>query len=178
MGASDDNIRQEMIRLLPRLRAFGWSLTRDVTRADDLVQQTCEKALRGLAGFEPGTRLDAWLFRIMRNSFLDAQRGPRHLELATDINEVDIGTDQDAARIEDRLELRAVARAMSALDQGQREVLMLVGVEGLRYREAAEALDLPIGTVMSRLARARRSLAAMLGRTPPGAEKEVRHEGH
>ncbi|MFC0278407.1 sigma-70 family RNA polymerase sigma factor [Falsigemmobacter intermedius] len=176
MNTEHEKIRQEMILLLPRLRAFGWSLTRDAAAADDLVQLTCEKALRALSSFEYGTRLDAWMFRIMRNSFLDERRGPRHLALAADISEREIEDLNGAARIEDRLELRAVGRAMAALDPGQREVLMLVGVEGLRYREAAEALGLPIGTVMSRLARARRALAAMLGRSDD-TTKEVRHEG-
>jgi len=161
-----------MIALLPRLRAFAWSLTRDTARADDLVQQACEKALRNPDSYTPGTRLDAWMFRILRNSFIDERRGPRHLELAAHIDGLEIASGESSARIEDRLELRAVGRAMSALDSEHREVLLLVGVQGLRYREAAEALEVPIGTVMSRLARARRALAAMVGRQPQAGSRE------
>lgn len=157
-----DETKREMIALLPRLRAFARALTRDASRADDLVQQVCEKALRNLDKFEAGSRLDAWLFRIMRNSWIDDRRAPRHLELAIDISETELPDISGSNVVLDKLELTAVAKAMAALDQSQREVLMLVGVEGLRYKEAAEVLDLPIGTVMSRLARARRALMAMI----------------
>nr|WP_245243239.1 RNA polymerase sigma factor [Pararhodobacter sp. SW119] len=155
-----------MIEMLPRLRAFARSLTRDQTQADDLVQVTCEKALRNLAGFTPGTRLDSWLFRILRNAWIDEVRTRVPQETIEDSEAAGRLVSIDGPRrTEARLELAAVGRAMEALPEDQRSVLMLVCVEGLRYREAAAALGVPEGTVMSRLSRARVALAATLGMT-------------
>lgn len=156
-----ETIKREMIELLPRLRAFARALTKDATRADDLVQIGCEKALRHLDGYTPGTRLDAWLFRILRNAWIDQHRAERHLRLSTDISDHEIA-DPVGDHAEARLELQAVQRAMAALAPDQREVLQLIGIEGMRYRDAAEALALPLGTVMSRLARGRRALHDLL----------------
>lgn len=152
-----------MIALLPRLRAFGRALTKDQTLADDLVQLSCEKALRNFHGYSQGTRLDAWLFRIMRNTWIDDRRSA-HTRLSTEWPEEDIAADPEGNVIEARSDLRNVARAMAKMEPEQREVLMLIGVSGLKYGEAAEALELPIGTVMSRLARARKKLAQLIGR--------------
>lgn len=162
MGSATDEIKTEMIRLLPRLRAFARSLTQTRHGADDLVQQTCEKALRHLEGFTPGTRLDSWLFRIMRNGFIDETRARRRLEPIEDVDEAVLAGEDGRETTLARLQLQAVERAMLALPEEQRVILMLVCVEGMRYREVAEALEIPEGTVMSRLARARRALAAML----------------
>lgn len=162
-----DPIRAEMIALLPRLRAFARSLTRAQDTADDLVQATCEKALRNIGAFTPGTRLDAWLFRIMRNTWIDTTRARRDHTALDDLGEgvEPMGVDGRVVT-ESRLQLAAVARAVDALPEEQRSVLMLVCVEGMRYREAAAALGIPEGTVMSRLARGRAALGAMLdGRT-------------
>lgn len=157
-----EQIKAEMVQLLPRLRAFARSLTQNRAAADDLVQTTCEKALRNLDDFEVGTRLDSWLFRIMRNGFIDQTRACRRLEPIDGAPETAlIGEDgRDTAHA--RLELQAVERAMAALPEDQRSVLMLVCVDGMRYREVAAALDIPEGTVMSRLSRARRALTVML----------------
>lgn len=159
---SDFNeIKAELIALLPRLRAYGRAITRDATAADDLVQIACEKALKNLGSYQRGTRLDAWMFRIMRNAWIDDRRANRHYQL---VDEDDAAQAEAAVdRTEAHMELRSVARAMSEMSEEQREVLMLVGVNGMKYRDAAEALGLPIGTVMSRLARARQNLSAMLG---------------
>lgn len=160
MVAGHEEIKAGMVRMLPRLRAFARSLARSGPAADDLVQQTCEKALRNLDGFTPGTRLDSWLFRIMRNGWIDDARARRPLAPLEDAAAV---AGEDGREVtQHRLDLRAVERAMDSLPGEQREVLMLVCVEGMRYREVALALDIPEGTVMSRLSRARRALAAML----------------
>jgi len=155
-----DQIRTEMINLLPRLRAYARSLTRSADAADDLVQQGCEKALRNIGSFQPGTRMDVWLFRIMRNSWIDICRARRDTvaldELAAAGHEL-MG-DDGRRTTEARLHLSAVERAMSALPQEQQDVLSAVCVAGLGYREAAALLGLPQGTVMSRLSRARRAL--------------------
>lgn len=168
-----DDVRQQIIDLLPRLRAFARSLAPSWDQADDLVQLTVEKGLRNLSGFAEGTRLDSWLFRIMRNAWIDQLRATRHV---VEIGQVDAAQQlmgEDGRRVtEARLELERVRGAMAGLPQEQREVLMLVCVEGLRYREAADALDIPVGTVMSRLARARSALASDLGMLPETAPKK------
>lgn len=162
-----DTIRSEMIGMLPRLRAFARSLTRAQDTADDLVQVTCEKALRNLSAFVPGTRLDAWLFRIMRNAWIDQARARREtVAIGTGEGEVEIEGEDGRVVAESRLELAAVRRAIDALPEEQRSVMLLVCVEGMRYREAALALDIPEGTVMSRLSRARLALAAALNARP------------
>ena len=162
-----DAIKTEMIQLLPRLRAFARSLTGRADTADDLVQQTCEKGLRNIAAYEPGTRLDAWMFRIMRNTWIDTVRARRPVDSIDDADAAMPLVGEDGRQVtEARLHLADVARAMQTLPEDQRAVLMLVCVEQMRYREVAEALGIPEGTVMSRLARARVALAEALRITP------------
>lgn len=163
-----DEIRREMIVLLPRLRAYARSLTRAADTADDLVQQTCEKALRNIDSFQPGTRLDVWLFRIQRNAWIDICRARRPVVALDDLADAgtEIAGDDGRRTVEARLELGAVGRAMAGLPQEQQDVLSLVCVAGLGYREAAEALNIPVGTVMSRLNRARIALHKALSDLP------------
>jgi len=153
--ASD--IGGDIIVLLPRLRRFARGLSRSQDEADDLVQAACERAIRAADSFEPGTRLDSWMFRIIRNLRIDQAR---RMPMAP----LDDGADppgEDGRRtVEARLELQDVRAAIAALPDEQREVLLLVCVEDMSYRDAAGILDIPIGTVMSRLARARQALAA------------------
>ena len=152
-----------MIRLLPRLRAFGRSLTGTQDQADDLVQQTVEKALRNIESYTPGTRLDSWLFRIMRNTWIDGHRARRPTVALDDVETMTPLISEDGRDVtENRIYLAQVRRAMDSLPEDQRIVLMLVCVEGLRYREVAEALGIPEGTVMSRLSRGRLALAGAL----------------
>ncbi len=151
--------RAELVALLPRLRRYALALARSPFAADDLVQATCEKALSNEAAFAPGSRLDAWLFRILRNAWIDGLRQSQRQGVAEDIDtrEDIVGdTGEDAAL--NRLTLREVKLRIDALPVEQREVLLLVCVDDMSYREAADLLDVPIGTVMSRLARARRRL--------------------
>lgn len=156
-------MRTEMIQLLPRLRAFGRSLTGAQDQADDLVQQTVEKALRHSASFVPGTRLDSWMFRIMRNSWIDGHRARRPTVALDDLETTTPLTGEDGRTVtESRIYLAQVRRVMDTLPEDQRSVLMLVCVEGLSYREVAQALGIPEGTVMSRLSRGRLALAAAL----------------
>jgi RNA polymerase sigma-70 factor, ECF subfamily len=158
-----DAIRNEMIQLLPRLRAFGRSLTGAQDQADDLVQQTVEKALRNIDSYQQGTRLDSWMFRIMRNSWIDGHRSRRPTVTLDDAETTTPLMGEDGRAVtENRIYLEQVRRAMQTLPEDQRAVLMLVCVEGLRYREVAAALDIPEGTVMSRLSRGRLALAAAL----------------
>ena len=161
-----DDLRAQMIALLPRLRSFARGLSGQHALADDLVQITVEKALRNLDAFVPGTRMDSWLFRILRNSFIDHVRARRDTDSLDDDDAMPL-VGQDGREVtETRLHLADVRRAMSRLPEDQRVVLMLVCVEGMRYREAALALDVPLGTVMSRLGRARAALAQALQDDP------------
>lgn len=156
-----------IVALLPRLRGFARALTRSHDAADDLVQAACEKALRNSDSWTPGSRLDAWLFRIMRNHWIDTVRRSRP-EVPVDGEDVTSALPVEDGRrtAETRLALADVQTIANALPDEQRTVLMLVCVEEMSYRETAELLDVPIGTVMSRLARARAALvAAMEGET-------------
>jgi RNA polymerase sigma-70 factor (ECF subfamily) len=153
-----------LVAFLPNMRRFSISLTRSVDIGDDLVQAACERALAHQASFDPETRFDAWIFRIIRNLRIDQIRRSR-----TAGHREDIADHQDTfalAQMPDvfgRMELRDVGDAIARLSEDQREVLLLVCVEDLSYRETAEILDLPMGTVMSRLARGRRNLAIGCG---------------
>lgn len=155
---------QELSALLPRLRRFAHGLSRDPGDADDLTQLTVERALRSREQWVPGTRLDSWTYRIMRNLWIDTARSrsrKQKFEAAPEEAET-IGQDPRAA-IEASLDLQRVMAAMERLPDEQREVVALILIEGFGYREAAEMLQLPIGTVSSRLVRGRTALLAMVG---------------
>lgn len=149
---------------LPKLRRFAFSLSRNPADADDLAQRTVERALKSRDQWQIGTRLDAWLYRIMRNLWIDEARArARQAKVVRPMEDgEDVGFDprpgQDAA-----IDLARVMAAMARLPDEQREVVALILVEGFGYREAAELLGLPIGTVSSRLVRGRTALLAMLG---------------
>ncbi|MCL5776913.1 RNA polymerase sigma factor [Limibaculum sp. FT325] len=155
-----DELRTEIAALVPRLRRFARALSGSAELGDDIVQTACVKALSRLDQFAPGTRLDSWMFRIARNAFLDHLRLSRSRgeRAADDVLEAWSDGGLGARRAEDSLTLAAVRREMAALPEDQRAVLALVAIEGLSYREVAEITGVPIGTVMSRLARARRRL--------------------
>ncbi len=160
-GSPLQEVKDEIEALLPRLRRFAWALTGSRDDGDDLVQAGCVKALASLAQFTPGTRLDAWMFRILRTIWIDRLRATRRRPTAHDPEAVAALSDGGAGArgAEARTDLGRVRSAMARLVPEQREVLAMVAVEGLSYREAAEALGVPVGTVMSRLARARARLA-------------------
>jgi len=159
----DDFVRQEMTALLPRLVRFATALTGSRAEGEDLAQSTCERAIRFLDSWQAGTRLDSWMFRIARNLHLNQIRAAkvrnRHLREVA----MDPPADVDGATaMEARITLNAVRNMVGRLPEEQRSVLMLICVEGLPYHEVAQVLDLPIGTVTSRLARARVALKTML----------------
>jgi len=166
---NDDTLRQvreEMVALLPRLRRFARGLTGVADQADDLVQAACERALTRIDQWQPGTRLDSWMFRIVQTIWLDDRRA---VKVRTGEGRIDpeMAEDElafDGGRgLEAHMTYEAVRAAMATLPEDQRAVLVLVCVEGQSYKEAAAALDIPIGTVMSRLARARAALAKRMG---------------
>ena len=149
---------------LPRLRRFAFALSRDAADADDLTQMTVERALSARHQWQPGTRLDSWLYRIMRNLWIDTARSrARKAKMeappeAAELVGVDPRPGMDAS-----LDLQRIMTAMSRLPDEQREVVALILIEGFGYRESAEMLGLPIGTVSSRLVRGRTALLEMVG---------------
>jgi RNA polymerase sigma-70 factor (ECF subfamily) len=155
-------IGQDLVALLPRLRRFALVLCRSPSLADDLVQGTCERALANAGSFTPGTRFDAWAFRILRNYWIDHLRRSRTEGMSEDVTvQTHVVGDAGEEPILNKLLLAEVKQIIDAMPTEQREVLLLVCVEDLAYREAAELLGVPIGTVMSRLARARKRLVEM-----------------
>ena len=163
--ALSEQVRLELVSLLPRLRRFGFALTGSMDDGDDLVQSALERALTRLDTFEPGTRLDSWMYRIMQNMWVDLKRSAQsRREISAEPADIEPLVVGDARReLEGRLFLAAVRRAVADLPAEQRSVLAVVCVEGLSYREAAAVLDIPIGTVMSRLSRARLTVGQALG---------------
>ncbi|MDP8917912.1 MAG: sigma-70 family RNA polymerase sigma factor [Pseudomonadota bacterium] len=146
---------------LPNLRAFALSLTGKVDQAEDLVQDTVLKALTKQDTFEAGTNLQAWLFTILRNGFYSTHRKTSR--------EVEDGDGTHAASMiaipdqEDKLALQDLSTALEKLPQEQREAIILIGAEGMSYEDAAEALGVKVGTIKSRVNRARNRLAELLG---------------
>ncbi|MCF3974275.1 RNA polymerase sigma factor [Paracoccus salsus] len=155
---------EALIGRLPALRRYALSLARRADVADDLVQITVERAIAAADSYDPASRLDPWLFRITRNAFIDMTRRQRTRGIEVDVFDMPQALPTDGQRqIEGRLMLRATAAAMRTLPPEQREILSLVCVHELSYAEAAEILQIPTGTVMSRLSRARLALARKLG---------------
>jgi RNA polymerase sigma factor (sigma-70 family) len=159
--------------LLASLYNHACWLVRDAVEAEDLVQETLAKALRAFDSFAPGTNFKAWIFRILRNTFLTSRTAiaaARTVFLEDHPSALDTadpsGTPEAALIRLDNREM--IHRALEQLAPPLREVILLCDLEELKYREIAVILDLPIGTVMSRLARARQSLRQILTRTPGG----------
>jgi RNA polymerase sigma-70 factor, ECF subfamily len=155
-------IGRELVALLPRLRRFALVLCRSQPLADDLVQGACERALANANSWTPGTRFDAWMFRILRNHWIDHLRRMKTEGMMEDVTlQTQLIGDPGEEPILSRLVLAEVQQAIDSLPQEQKEVLALVCGEDLTYREAAEVLNIPVGTVMSRLARARKRLVEL-----------------
>ena len=154
----------ELTALLPRLRRFAHALARSPSDADDLTQMTVERAIRSRSQWQPGTRLDSWLYRIMRNHWIDTVRSrARKEDLHAPVEDAErIGEDPRSA-IEASIDLQKAMSAMQRLPDEQREVVALILIEGLGYRECSEVLGLPLGTVSSRLVRGRLALVQMMG---------------
>lgn len=167
MTSAADQTRSEIVALLPRLRRFARALTGQTADADDIVQIAVERALMRIDQYQQGTRLEAWLFSILRNAWIDEARSRTRRSKVFAPAELGEQIGQDgAADIHARLEADDVWAAMRRLPEEQREAVALVCVEGLAYREAADTLGVPIGTLTSRLARGREALQIMLGGAP------------
>jgi RNA polymerase sigma-70 factor (ECF subfamily) len=161
-----DGFEREIVALLPRLRRFGRVLAHDPADADDLVQLAVERGLTRRGQFQPGTRLDSWMFGIMRNAWIDETRFRRRRSAI-------LAPAEDGERVghpggvEAAMAARDVQQAMAALPDDQRIAIGLVLIEGLSYKDAAEVLKLPMGTVASRIVRGRMALMAQLQEFAP-----------
>jgi len=164
------NDADSIVELIPRLRRYARALAGDRYAADDLVQDTLERAWAKLHLYRRGTDLRAWLFTVMHNVYVNQRRAARpSAPLDEEMPEL-----AQPPREADGLVLRDLDAAIRRLPPDQREVLLLVALEDMSYDEAAGTLGIPIGTVMSRLARAREKLRTMLSGLPPGGGTQLK----
>ena len=171
-----DNFGPLLEKEIPRLRRYARALTRDATRADDLVQSCLVRALAKSHLWQPGTDLRAWLFTILHNQHVNDVRRSVREGISIPVEDVSslltVQSTQGSS-----LQLRDLDRALAVLPEEQRQVLLLVGLEGMRYEEVAVVLDVPVGTVRSRLSRGRdmlRRLMDMRTEEPDVAEAQPR----
>jgi len=170
-----NDVRDVMLAAVPSLRAFAISLCGNVDRADDLVQETLLRAWANLNSFQPGTNMSAWLFTILRNLIRSEYRKRRH-----EVEDVDGSYADSLASLPDqnsRLELGEFRKALNLLPPDQRESLILVGASGFSYEEAAQICGCAVGTIKSRVNRARTRLAEILsieGASDFGPDRETR----
>ncbi|TRW98400.1 RNA polymerase sigma factor [Paracoccus sp. M683] len=158
-----DTFSDDLIDFLPNLKRYAMSLCRRPDLADDLVQTTVERAFRNRDSFDPATKMQAWLLRILRNAWIDMTRRDKTRGTQLPIDDAPALAGDDGPRVvEGRLMLDQTRQAIDRLSGDQRDVLILVCMQEVTYQEAADILEIPIGTVMSRLARARKALAADL----------------
>lgn len=159
--SGSEEFAQGLAAHVPNLRAFARSLSGNTSQADDLVQETLVKAWKNQASFQAGSNLRAWLFTILRNSFLSERRRRK--------NEIEDANGAFAERVVvagsqiDHMDMLDFSAALQQLPDDQREALLLVGAEGFSYEQAAEMCGCAVGTIKSRVSRARRRLAEMLG---------------
>jgi len=170
-------LSEQLTELIPRLRRFASGLAGSTDRGDELVQAACERLLGHQERLRPDTRLDSWMYRVIRNLHVDSiraqsvrDRGAQQLRL--------VGESQPAGSsgLDEQLHLHDVHDAMLQLPEEQRSALMLISVEGLSYKEAAEVLQVPMGTVTSRLIRGRKALVALLDHEDAEFGMEVSNE--
>ncbi|TNE32117.1 MAG: RNA polymerase sigma factor [Alphaproteobacteria bacterium] len=153
------DLREQIVALLPRLRRFCMALARDADKGDDLCQAAIERALSRSEQFQTGTRLDSWMYRIAQNIHIDQARRLQTRGVEIDVDEAYGLRGEDGLQlVEGRSDLERAQTAMAALPEEQRVLMALVVLDGMSYRDAATTLDIPIGTVMSRIARARRAI--------------------
>ncbi|MFC0281167.1 RNA polymerase sigma factor [Falsigemmobacter intermedius] len=152
--------RERLAETLPSLRAFAISLCRNVTQADDLVQETLLKAWRNIEKFDPATNLEAWLFTILRNTFYSSLRKSRRE--VSDPDGAHAGSLYEKPAHDGRLAMNDFQRAFDQLSPEHREVLILVGASGYSCEEASEMMGVAVGTVKSRASRARKKLAELM----------------
>ena len=160
---SQTDLTKQLVELIPRMRRFATGLSGSVDRGEELVQTACERLLRGKERLRADTRLDSWMYQVIRNLHIDGiraqtvrDRGADEIRQTAQLHPLGGNT------MDSELRLREVHQAMQALSEEHRAALMLICVEGLSYKEAAEVLQVPLGTITSRLVRARKALMDQL----------------
>jgi RNA polymerase sigma-70 factor (ECF subfamily) len=160
MNTNEQAFREALLTMLPRLRRYCYALTNNQHEADDLLQASVEKALARWQKFEPGSQFDRWMYRLCRNHWIDTMRTRNPAE---ELDEEHLSPDDQPSteqQVATEQLLNLARQRMGQLSEGLRMVLYLVAIEGRSYQETADILDIPAGTVMSRLARARSQLSA------------------
>jgi RNA polymerase sigma-70 factor (ECF subfamily) len=157
----DEQVRNAVLGAVPSLRAFAISLCGNVDRADDLVQETLLRALANIDSFQPGTNMSAWLFTILRNHFRSEYRKRRREVEDSDGHYAESLKSQPAQIAQ--VEFAEFREALAQLPPDQREALVLVGASGFSYEEAANICSCAVGTIKSRVNRARTRLAELMG---------------
>jgi RNA polymerase sigma-70 factor, ECF subfamily len=158
----DATFAELAVPLLDQLYNFAQWLTQDASEAEDLVQESYVKALRGFSGFQAGTNFRAWIFRILRNTFLTSRSGLKLSQAEADLDLIVAPDPSPEAALISKAHRDAIRQALLELPVPFREVVLLCDVEDMAYEEIAQVLSIPIGTVMSRLHRARKALRAIL----------------
>lgn len=168
------DLSEQLVELIPRMRRFAAGLCGSTDRGDELVQAACERLLRNKDQLRTDTRLDSWLFQVIRNLHIDGiraqnvrDRSSREMQQSAELHVV------NSSPMESHMMLHEIEAAMRQLSDEHRTILMLICVEGLSYKESANLLQVPIGTVTSRLVRARKALIAKLGPRHSGHELEA-----
>ena len=162
-ASNEKGFRDQLVGVIPHLRAFARSLCKDPTQADDLAQEALAKAWKARGSFEPGTSLKAWTFMILRNQFYsEKRRSWRSTPLDAEVAENTLVASDNPTAPMELLDLRA---ALNKLPDDQKEALILVGAGGMAYEEAAQVCQCAVGTIKSRVSRARRALEVILNET-------------
>ena len=162
------DIQHQIIALMPRIRRFAFSLTGSWDKADDLLQASCERALQEIDKWTPGTKLDAWMFRISRNLFLNTIRADKvrqtglHSNLPDNKSPLAVIYHDGQKQADNQLLLQQIEKLLGEMPEDQRTALVMVCVEGYSYRETSEIMGLPQGTIASKVARAREFLSESL----------------
>lgn len=156
-------MKDAILSVLPRLRRFCHAMAGNPADGDDLMQSTVERALAHGDQFQAGTRIDSWLYRIAQNLQIDQARAKGRRGTAVPVEDAYDLVGDDGEGVYHRAELAAASRALAEVPDDQRAAFVLVVIEGLSYREAAETLEVPVGTIMSRIARARARIEKALG---------------
>jgi len=172
-SAADDTLHRDIEALIPRLRRYARQLTRDPIAADDLVQDCIARALAKIHLWDPGTDLRAWLFTILHNQYIGLARRDMRQRAHTQSPSLDYNLALPPTQGV-RLELRDLERALAKLPEEQRSVILLIGLEGMGYEEAASVVNLPVGTVRSRVSRGREALRMMTGLFPARYCRDMR----
>lgn len=171
MERDGKDFRELLVESLPRLRRFAVALTGSIDEGDDLAQAAVERALVNAGKWQPGWRFESWMFKIAQNIWIDRRRAGKVRGISVPLEDAPLASVEDGNAIaENRLMASKARQAIAELPLEQRSVVALVLIEGLSYREAAEVLEVPAGTIMSRLSRARRALEiALMPADLPGA---------